>query len=109
MSLLFFTFVAASPFVSSKTLAQVVTQGTVRIGNRSWGNTGNILNGGSLEFHGHATTVDSALRGLKELIAPAPSKHYFEKDGRHYYLDIVPPTMKSKEVDHSKVWLLGAK
>jgi hypothetical protein len=109
ISLLFFTLLAESPFVSSKTFAQAVIQGTVSIDNHSEDSIGNNYHGGFLQTHGHTTIVDSVLRGLKGLIAPAPSEHYFEKDGRHYYLEVVPPVIKGKEVDHSKVWLLGAK
>jgi len=56
---------------------------------------------------------DSLLSGLSGLNLPEysnrHSKHYLKKDGEHYYMKIVPPAIKGKEIDHSDVWLLGAK
>ncbi len=33
-------------------------------------------------------------------------KHYFSKNGQHYFMNILPPVQKGHEVDHSKIWLL---
>jgi hypothetical protein len=56
---------------------------------------------------------DSIQGELKGLTLPyfsnTPSKDYLSKDGERYYMEIVPPTMKGKEIDHSDVGLLGGK
>src|SRR5450755_4658294 len=51
---------------------------------------------------------DSIQNELKGLTLPyfssEPSKDYLSKDGERYFMEIVPPTMKGKEIDHSDVW-----
>lgn len=55
--------------------------------------------------------ADSLSRSWKNFVpAPNPSsKHYYSREDKRYYIDIVPPAIKGKEIDHSGVWLLGGK
>ncbi len=59
---------------------------------------------------GFAHSGSGSLSRLRTIIPhhlKAPSKYYYEKDGERYYIDNVPPTVKGKRIDHSKVWLLN--
>src|SRR5206468_2289439 len=98
--LLFFT---PSLFISSSSFAQAETdlRGSINL------NVDSLLHGLNGEITGIIT--DSALkqwRGILPDFQKQPSKHYVEKGDRRYYLDIIPPKSKAKEVDHTKIWLL---
>jgi len=90
--------------------------------NRGFLSDGSItVNGGTLHNHGNVTIngdtydgevnilTDSTLKRLKRLHPSESnsSKHYLSKNGENYYMEIVPPDMKGKKVDHSNIWLLG--
>src|SRR5207244_720953 len=94
ISLLFFTL---SLLISSSSFAQAETdlRGSINI------NVDSLFHGLNGELNGIIT--DSTLnqwRGILPDLQKQPSKHYVEKDDRRYYIDIIPPGKKAKEVDH---------
>jgi hypothetical protein len=100
----FFTIVVASFLLTSPIFAQAPKE-------FSWQR---IIPDSLLHFGdsmvAHGVIPEGKLKDLRNFKLPdlsnGPSKHYFSKDGERYYLDIIPPVMKGKEVDHSGVWLL---
>ncbi len=112
--ILFFaiTLTVSSVFNSNVSVAQ--WYGSGRIDSLIRNGDSQIVNGQILadSMVGNAKNLsDSILDGLRALNLHAftnrQSKQYFSKDGQRYFIDIVPPPFKGKEVDHSDVWLLN--
>jgi hypothetical protein len=85
---------------------------TIIINGDTLGDPGTVTINGNTD--GEMNLIPDSIQGeLKDFSLPdfssKPSTNYLSKDGKRYYMDIVPPAIKGNGIDHSDVWLLGGK
>jgi hypothetical protein len=115
----FFIFTTSSLVVASSCIAQSIA-GQVFIGKGgiTAGKDGQItISGdsivlgkhGEISVYGNNPLYPGSLpfqwNRIPEPRDSMPTSH--GDANKHYYLDVIPPTQKAKQVDHSNVWLLN--
>src|ERR1017187_2073628 len=111
ITLFFFTLcILQTPAGFAQATKTTPWQGTITINGEILQNPHNITINGDTISGEVSILSDSTLKGWNGFIPPnsmiGPLKHYLSKDGERYYMEIVPPATKGKQVDHSDVWLL---